>query len=104
IGVTAPGFRGAMTGIESALWVPFTMGQVLGAIENENFRDSSVRSVYMFARLAPGVHIGGARAELAAIARHVGAADPFGHRGFSATFEPMWRSRLHGRAAFLQPM
>ena len=104
IGVTPPEFRGAMTGTQGDLWIPFTMGEVLGAIEKENFRDASLRDVYMFARLAPGARIAAARAELAATARRIGAPDPVGHRGFSATFEPAWRSELHGRAAFLQPM
>ncbi len=104
IGVTPPEFRGAMAGIECDLWVPFTMGRELGAVEQETFRDASLRNVYMFARLAPGTRIGEARAELPAIAQRIAASDPNGHRGFSATFEPMWRAQLHGRAAFLQPM
>lgn len=104
IGVTAPEFRGAMAGIQCDLWVPFTMGQVLGAVENDTFRDSSLRNVYMFARLAPGTGIGQARAELAAVAQRIADAEPVAHRGFGATFEPMWRAQLHGRAAFLQPM
>jgi predicted permease len=104
IGVAPPEFRGAMAGIQCDLWVPFTMGAELGAIEKENFRESSLRSVYMFARLAPGTRIGEARSEVAAIARRIAVPDPVGHRGFGATFEPMWRSHLQGRAAFLQPM
>ncbi len=104
IGVTPSEFRGAIPGTQGDLWVPFTMGQVLGIIEKQDFTDSSLRDVYMFARLAPGTEIGAARAELAAVAGRVGASDPIGHRGFSATFEPVWRSRLHGRADFLQPM
>lgn len=104
IGVTPPEFRGAMSGMQCDLWVPFTMGLELGAIEKETFRDSSLRNVYTFARLAPGIHIGQARAELAAIAQRIATADPNAHRGFGATFEPMWRAHLHGRAASLQPM
>lgn len=104
IGVTPPEFRGAMAGMQCDVWVPFTMGQVLGAIENDTFRDSSLRNVYMFARLAPATGIGRARAELAAVAQRIAAAEPVSHRGFGATFEPMWRAQLHGRAAFLQPM
>lgn len=104
IGVTPPDFRGAMAGIECDLWVPFTMGLELGAVEKDTFRDSSLRNVYMFARPASGIRIGEARAELAAIARRLAATDPVGHRGFGATFEPMWRSHIHGRAASLQPM
>ena len=58
----------------------------------------------MFARLAPGTRIGEARGQLAATAQRIAANDPNGHRGFGATFEPMWRAQLHGRAAALQPM
>lgn len=104
IGVTPPEFRGAMSGMQCDLWVPFTMGPELGAIEKENFKESSLRSVYMFARLAPGAAIGEGRSELAAIARRIADSEPAGHRGFSATLEPMWRAQLHGRAAFLEPM
>ena len=104
IGVTPPIFRGALAGRRSDLWIPFSMGQVLGAIDKDNFSVSSFRDVYMFARLAPGATIAAANAELASVARATGASDPVGHRGFSATFEPLWRSQLHGRAAFLQPM
>jgi len=104
IGVTAPEFRGAMAGMQCDLWIPFTMGLELGAIEKETFRDSSLRNVYMFARLAPGTSIGEARSQAAATAQRIAASEPNGHRGFSATFEPMWRAQIHGRAASLQPM
>ena len=104
IGVTAPEFRGAMAGMQCDLWIPFTMGLELGAIEKETFRDSSLRNVYMFARLAPGTNIGEARSQAAATAQRIAASEPNGHRGFSATFEPMWRAQIHGRAASLQPM
>jgi predicted permease len=104
IGVMPKAFRGAMAGVQGDLWVPFTMGLELGAIEKETFLDASLRNVYMFARLARGRGIGGARAELAALSQRIAVLEPKGHKGFGATFEPMWRARVNGRAAFLQPM
>jgi hypothetical protein len=104
IGVTPPGFMGVLPGVRCDLWIPFTMGIELGAIEKDTFRDATLRNVWMFARLPAGTRIGEARAQLAAIASRLAAEDPSGHRGFSATCEPMWRAQVHGRAAFLQPM
>jgi len=104
VGIAPPGFEGGLTAMHCDVWVLFPMGEVLGVIGGVDFREPSIRDVYMFARLRRQTGIDAARAELAAVARQVGAGDPNGHRGFSATFEPLWRSRLHGRAAFLEPM
>ena len=39
IGIMPPQFRGALEGMRSDLWVPFTMGAELGAKENETFSE-----------------------------------------------------------------
>jgi predicted permease len=105
IGVAPPAFRGAMGGgIQCDVWVPFTMGAELGLVESATFTDSALRNLYMFARLAPGHEIAEARGEAAALAARLALLGSEANRGFGATFEPMWRAHLHGRAAFLYPM
>jgi predicted permease len=104
IGVAPPNFRGAFGSRRCDLWVPFTMARELGAAEKTTFEDGGLRNIYTFARLARGTRIGAANAAAGAIAARMAERDPQGHRGFGAVFEPMWRSRLHGRAAFLAPM
>jgi putative ABC transport system permease protein len=104
IGVTPPEFRGAMDGTPCSVWVPFTMSVALGVKERESFTDPALRNLYMFARLGRGVGLAQAQAQAAAIAQRLAAASPAHWKGFGATVEPMWRSRLHGRAAFLRPM
>jgi predicted permease len=103
LGVTPPDFRGAMPGTITDIWVPITMGIELGVMEKDTFRDPLLRNVYPFARLAPAASLAQARGELANAAAGLVSRDPIGHRGFGATLEPMWRARIHGRSAFLQP-
>ncbi len=104
IGVTPPEFRGAMPGSRQDLWIPMTMTAVLGARDERGFTVRSVRNVYMIGRLAPGASFAEARSEAALVARAFVDLDPAGHRGFTATVEPAWRSTIHRRAALLQPM
>jgi len=104
IGVTPPAFRGVMGNLQSDLWAPFTMGVALGSIEPATFQDSILRNIYMFARLASGVTLDQASAALRPVAKAMEESDRKGHGGYTGIFEPMWRSRPHNRAAFLQPM
>ncbi|MBL8210231.1 MAG: ABC transporter permease [Bryobacterales bacterium] len=104
VGVAPPDFRGALAGVTTDVWVPLTMGIELGVLEKDTFRDPLMRNVYPFVRLAPGASLDQARSELTAAASGLTARDPIGHRGFSATLEPLWRARIHGRSSFLQPV
>jgi predicted permease len=102
IGVTPPAFRGPFgPGFVCDLWVPFAMGVELGVIDKSAIEVPSMRLVYMFARLDPGIRLSEARTRMGTVARNIAAAHPKTHRGFGATLEPMWRCQLHGRAAFL---
>jgi predicted permease len=104
IGVMPARFRGAMGAGPCAVWVPFSMSAQLGTMEKESFSDPALRNLYMFARLAARANLAETRARVQSIAQRLAADRPANLRGFSATVEPFWRSRLHGRAASLQPV
>ena len=85
IGVAAPEFRGSSHAQSRDLWVPLSMGEELGVLDNLTFRARAYRNFWMIARLRPDVSIERARAEVAAVAQHLSSLDPGRLTGFSAT-------------------
>jgi predicted permease len=85
IGVAAAEFRGSQRTQIFDLWVPLSMGEELGVLDNLTFRVRAYRNLWIVARLRPDVPIERARAEVAAVARHLSALDPGRLQGFGAT-------------------
>lgn len=98
IGVTPPGFRGAMHSLVFDLFVPLTMAPVLQPATREmSARDS--RQYYMLATLRPGVPAAHARGEMDAAAARLRTDFPQTNKGFSLELVPVWRMPRGGQQA-----
>ncbi len=80
VGVTEPGFRGVFTPLRTEAWVPLMMR---GALRPGSDRPD-VASLWLFARLGPGVTKDAARQELGALVaeRAADPAEPPGYREY----------------------
>lgn len=76
IGVLPPGFQGAETGFAVDLWAPVTMQPAIVGQPLDKLTWRATRWMHAFGRLAPGVSLTQARAELATIGRAVAATHP----------------------------
>jgi predicted permease len=104
IGVAPPAFHGSMPAERIALWVPAsTLGQVLPT-SGWWLRDRGTRSFRVLARLADGVTIDGARAEVVAFAKRMAAANGDVSKGMSGLVLPLWKSHWGLQDALRAPL
>jgi predicted permease len=90
-GVVPAGFRGSSPVMQYDIWIPVTMGVTLGSLPPSTFSDRDYRGMLAaIGRLAPGNSIPQARAEVAALAASLAAANPKTNRLTSATVLPSW--------------
>ncbi|HYL05309.1 MAG TPA: ABC transporter permease, partial [Thermoanaerobaculia bacterium] len=89
VGVAPPEFHGIFPGLAFDLWVPVTMRPQINGIGEWMLRDRKTRDLRGIARLAPGVGIEQARAEIAGLARELARAHPYENGGISATVLPL---------------
>ena len=66
IGITPPGFTGDIVGESTDLWLPIALEPVLDPREDP-IHDRTISWLEMMGRLAPGITLGQARAEISAI-------------------------------------
>jgi len=92
IGVAPPEFHGSMPGEEFQLWVPASMLSQIVPTGGWWLRDRGTRTFRVLARLAPGVELGAARADVEALATRMAAANGEKSRGMSARLMPLWQS------------
>jgi predicted permease len=92
IGVAPAGFHGTMPGLTFHLWVPATMYGSLTATGDWMLKDRKTRMFRVLARLAPGVTLERARAELTSLAARMAELDADTNAGMSATLLPFWLS------------
>jgi predicted permease len=92
IGVAPEGFRGSMPGLSFAMWVPATMYGQLTSTGEDLLPDRKDRMFRVLARLAPGVTIEQARAEVQTNAVTLAKEHADTSEGMSATLLPMWKS------------
>jgi len=67
-------------------------------------RDRKTRMFRVLARLAAGVHIEPARAEVKALAKRMSEADADTNQGMSATLLPLWKSHYGIQDSLLAPL
>lgn len=92
IGVAPATFRGSMAGEDFQLWVPAAMiGQIVPT-GGWWLRDRGTRTFRVLTRLGPGVTLGAAREDVAALAARMAAANGEKSRGMSALVMPLWQS------------
>jgi predicted permease len=100
IGVAPPEFRGTIVGLRYDLWTPLTMSAELG-LGAGTLKDRGNRGLDVLACLAPGVTLGQARTEAAALAERLAAIYPRTNQGIGATVVSVGQMR-RGAAALLR--
>jgi len=104
IGVAPEGFHGVHAGLDYEFWVPLTMYGQLTHTGVWMLQDRNTRNFMVLARLAPGVGIDRARAEVQALAHRMAEADADSNLGISATVLPVWQSHFGTQATLLTPV
>jgi predicted permease len=104
IGVAPEQFHGSMPGLSFEMWAPATMFGQLSATGDWMLRDRKTRMFRVLARLAPGVTIDEARAELQSLAAFMAKADADTNEGMSATLLPLWKSHYGIQDSLLAPL
>lgn len=92
IGVAPPAFHGSMPGFDFGMWVPTTTFKLLNSSNGWMLRDRKTRMFRVMARLARGVRLEQARAEIQSIGTYMGKANADTSEGMSATLVPLWKS------------
>jgi predicted permease len=104
IGVAPRGFHGSMAGLAFDLWVPATMYGQLTGTGKWMLQDRKTRMFRVLVRLAPGVTIEQARAEVQSIAKFMAVANADTSQGMSATLLPIWKSHYGIQGSMLAPL
>src|SRR5467141_478709 len=104
VGVAPEGFHGTRSGLDYEMWMPLTMYGQLTHTGTWMLRDRNTRNFMMFARLAPGVTIEQARAEVQALANRMAVADADADQGIGATVLSVWQSHFGTQSILLTPI
>jgi predicted permease len=104
IGVAPEKFHGLEAGLDYAFWVPLTMYGQLTHTGTWMLNDRNTRNYTLLARLAPGVSLEQARAEIQSLANRMAIADADSNEGIGATVLPMWQSHFGTQAMLLTPI
>jgi predicted permease len=104
IGVAPEGFHGTHAGLDYSFWVPLTMYGQLTHTGTWMLEDRNTRNYMLMARLAPGVTIEQARAEIQALANRMAVADADSNQGIGATVLPVWQSHFSTQSLLLTPV
>ena len=102
VGVTPPEFLGTFVGYAMQFWVPASQQAVLDPA-GYKLDDRSARWVEGFARLAPGVSLAAAQAQIDAAARRLASAFPNEDRGRGVRILPLDHNPFDN-AQTLEPM
>jgi len=104
IGVAPENFHGSMPGLSFQMWAPATMFGQLSSTGDWMLQDRKTRMFRVLARLAPGVTMEQARAEVQSLARVMAQADADTNEGLSATLLPLWKSHYGIQDSLLAPL
>ncbi len=92
-GVAPDLFRGSSVVMLYDLWIPLSMGPVLGAMPEASFRERNSRgSISAVGRVRSGVSVQQVAEEAAALAKRLEADYPATNRGVGATVLESWRA------------
>lgn len=104
IGVAPEGFHGTHAGLDYDFWIPLTMYGQMTHTGTWMLGDRNTRNFMLLARLAAGVGIEQARAEVQALAKRMAEADADSNLGIGATVLPVWESHFGTQAMLLTPV
>jgi len=104
IGVAPATFSGSMAGLSFQMWVPATMYGQLASTGDQTLVDRKWRTFRVLVRLAAGVTLSQARAEVQSHAIDMALADADTNEGMSATLLPLWKSHYGIQDSLLGPL
>jgi len=104
IGVAPENFHGTNAGLDYSFWVPLTMYGQLTHTGTWMLNDRNTRNFMLMARLAPGVTLEQARAEIQALANRMSVADADSNQGIGATVLPVWQGHFSTQSVLLTPV
>ncbi len=76
VGVMQPGFTGQFPGLQMDLWIPFSMVASLNLHDGDYLQSRGDRSLFLTARLRPGVTVQRAQTQVSTVAARLAAAYP----------------------------
>lgn len=104
IGVAPKAFHGSMPGLTFDMWAPATMYGQLASTGDSTLLDRKWRTFRVLVRLAPGVSIEQARAEVQSHAKDMARDNADTNQGMSATLLPMWKAHYGIQDSLLGPL
>ena len=104
IGVAPKAFHGSMPGLTFDMWAPATMYGQLASTGDSTLLDRKWRTFRVLVRLAPGVSIEQARAEVHSHAKDMARDNADTNQGMSATLLPMWKAHYGIQDSLLGPL
>jgi predicted permease len=104
VGVATPAFHGSTPVFAYDLWIPYMQQPILNGVQQWMLRDRHDRNMLGIARLAPGVTLPQARAELDSLARAMAVANADVSEGMTATLLPLWKSPHGPQSLLLGPL
>ncbi|HVO97765.1 MAG TPA: ABC transporter permease [Bryobacteraceae bacterium] len=104
IGVAPREFHGTLAGVVYDAWIPVTMATAMGTGDGTLHYRGTRDETSTIVRLLPGVTIGQARAEAAALGKRLAELYPATNRGVDLTVTPLWQGHLGAQGMLLQPL
>ncbi|MBS1854442.1 MAG: ABC transporter permease [Acidobacteria bacterium] len=104
VGVLPPAFRGTVPGLVLEVWIPVALAPDLNGQGAFLLNDRNERQMWIVGRLAPGVAMQQARAEVLACARRMAETNPDTNRAFSATLLPIWLGHNGAQSVLRTPL
>lgn len=104
IGVAPEGFHGTAAGLDYDFWVPLTMYGQMTHTGVWMLQDRNTRNFALLARLAPGVTIAQAHAEVKIVASRMAAENTDSNLGIGATILPLWQSHFGMQTILVAPV
>ncbi|MGD0693445.1 MAG: ABC transporter permease [Terriglobia bacterium] len=104
VGVAPADFRGTISGLAFDVWIPFMMHPEIQGVGEWMLRDRQTRQLVCVARLKPGVTLGQARSEIAALALRMSKANVPEDVGVGATVLPIWQGHAGAQSLLLKPL
>lgn len=104
VGVAPANFHGIIPGLNFDMWIPAVMGPRLNVFADWWLSERKARDMVGIARLAPGVSIAQAQAELKTLATRLAAIYPNSNEGVGSTVMSVWKGHFGVQGMLLRPL
>ncbi len=95
VGVAPPGFEGTFTLGQTDFWAPMMMVDTFWTVFRDYFDDRRALFMFVYGRLAPGVTLEQARAQVAAVGRGLAQAYPDVNENRGFTLKPLLETTIN---------